>query len=177
MSGGEGATGSAPLVLTLGLDERSTAYFDGLRTAHFPRERLLVGAHLTFFHALPAAHEAEVAAEVRATAAISPPLDLRASRLLLLGRGVAFAVEGPGIAELRASLVTTFAPLGLSAQDLHRHRPHVTIQNKVDPAVARALHDELAASFAPFAVRGEALRLWRYVGGPWEHVLDARLTG
>jgi hypothetical protein len=32
----------------------------------------------------------------------------------------------------------------------------------------RALHAALNADFAPFAATGEALMLWRYLGGPWE---------
>jgi hypothetical protein len=44
------------------------------------------------------------------------------------------------------------------------------MQNKVDPAVARTLHAELAAAFVPAVGAVPALRLWRYLGGPWEPV-------
>jgi hypothetical protein len=56
-----------PLVLTLGLDAIATARFEALRRAHFPPDRLVVGAHLTLFHALPGQHEPDVAERVRAT--------------------------------------------------------------------------------------------------------------
>jgi hypothetical protein len=162
-----------PLVLTLGLDSDATAYFERLRRAHFPPDRLVVGAHLTLFHALPGERETEVAGAVRATAGATPPLSLTCSSVLPLGRGTAFAIDGPGLAALHDA----FLPLAATAQDRGRRRHHVTVQNKVDPEAAKALQHELAAGFAPFPVRGEALRLWRYAGGPWEHVLDAALAG
>ena len=49
-------------------------------------------------------------------------------------------------------------------------RPHVTVQNKVTPELARALQKELQATFAPFEVEGVGLSLWRYLGGPWEQL-------
>jgi hypothetical protein len=44
------------------------------------------------------------------------------------------------------------------------------VQNKVDPAVARALHARLSAAFEPGTVGARGLGLWRYLGGPWEPV-------
>ena len=99
---------SAPLILTLGLDAEATARFDALRTAHFPPDRLVVGAHLTLFHALPGEREAEVAGVVRAAAAQAGPLHLVCDRVLRLGRGVALHVDGPGLAELRAAVAAPF---------------------------------------------------------------------
>jgi 2'-5' RNA ligase len=55
-------------------------------------------------------------------------------------------------------------------QDSQRFQPHVTIQNKVAPDEARALHRRLSAEFQPFTIRGEGLILWRYLGGPWERI-------
>lgn len=165
-----------PLILTLGLDPEVTERLERLRARHFPPERLVVGAHLTLFHALPGEHEAEVIAELRSAGARTAPLDLRADRVVPLGRGVAIAVEGPGLAPLRAQLARAFAPW-LSAQDRQGHRPHVTVQNKVTPEHARRTFAQVTAGWAPTAVRGEALHLWRYLGGPWEHVLDVGLTG
>ena len=48
----------------------------------------------------------------------------------------------------------------------------MTVQNKVEPAIARALHDRLLADFAPWTVRARGLRLWRYLGGPWEPIAE-----
>jgi hypothetical protein len=65
----------------------------------------------------------------------------------------------------------------LTPQDSARIAPHVTIQNKVPPDAARALHRELNASFRLDQVRGEGLNLWRYLGGPWELVRRFKFTG
>jgi hypothetical protein len=46
----------------------------------------------------------------------------------------------------------------------------VTVQNKVDPATARRLHERLLADFEPWTVRARGLGVWRYLGGPWEPV-------
>jgi hypothetical protein len=43
----------------------------------------------------------------------------------------------------------------------------VTVQNKVDPKVARATLDRLRANFRPEVSRAMGLELWRYDGGPW----------
>jgi hypothetical protein len=65
----------------------------------------------------------------------------------------------------------------VTPQDSARIAPHVTIQNKVTPEAARALHRELKAAFRPIDARGEGLNLWRYLGGPWENVRRFRFAG
>ena len=56
----------------------------------------------------------------------------------------------------------------LTAQDRAPRRFHVTVQNKVEPRIARALQTELAAAFCPrdFAFAGLALHRW--LGGLWQ---------
>jgi hypothetical protein len=44
----------------------------------------------------------------------------------------------------------------------------VTVQNKVEPEVARALHAELTAAFRPETALAAGFGLWHYRGGPWE---------
>ncbi len=56
-------------------------------------------------------------------------------------------------------------------------KPHVTVQNKVSPERARALREQLLATFSPFEVEGVGLSLWRYLGGPWEPVGTYRFGG
>lgn len=58
----------------------------------------------------------------------------------------------------------------LGAQDFGGWRPHVTIQNKVAPKVARALRDLLERDFIPQPLAIAGLGLHRYLGGPWEHL-------
>jgi 2'-5' RNA ligase len=139
-----------------------------LRRRHFPPGLNLIPAHLTLFHRLPGEQELRLLADVAATARRAP-FPLTATAPLLLGRGVAIRVEGEGLPALRRELARTWAEL-LGLQDRQGFRPHVTIQNKVAPEVARALHEGLAATFQPFVVEARGLLLWRYLGGPWERV-------
>ncbi len=156
-----------PFILTLQLDDKSSAHFNQLRERYFPRERNYLQAHLTLFHALPAAAETQIRADLEALSAATSPLHLRYPGLRFLGKGSAVEVEAPALVELRRELSNQWRPL-LSAQDARVIKPHITIQNKVAPAKARELFDELAAKWQPFEGCGTGLQLWRYQGGPWE---------
>jgi 2'-5' RNA ligase len=155
-----------PLILTLVLDPPSQARFDALRRAHFPPERNHLAAHVTLFHALPAAAEGEVRADL-AEVADRPAYEVDVVRVRSLGRGVAYDLRSPELAAQRAELARRWRPW-LTPQDAAPHAPHVTVQNKVAPQTARALLERLSAEFAPYAVRATGLGLWRYLGGPWE---------
>ncbi len=156
------------MVVTLLLDPEAQERFDRLRAAHFPAERNHLAAHVTLFHALPGEQVDAVSADL-ADAARRPAFDVAVTGLRLLGRGVAYTLEAPELTALRATLVAAWGPW-LTPQDRQRHAPHVTVQNKVEPAVARALRDRLAAGFAPYRVAARGLGLWRYLGGPWAPV-------
>jgi hypothetical protein len=56
----------------------------------------------------------------------------------------------------------------LTPQDQAGWRPHVTVQNKVRPDVARTLLRALEADFTPRPVAIAGLASWWYRGGPWE---------
>jgi 2'-5' RNA ligase len=163
--------GTAPLIVTLLLDDDAQARFDRLRAAHFPPERNHIAAHVTLFHALPGAQVDAVRADL-AAAADRTGFEVAVTGLRLLGRGVAYVLESSELTSLRDGLAAVWAPW-LTPQDRQRHAPHVTVQNKVEPAVARALHDRLLAGFAPESVRARGLGLWRYLGGPWSPVTEA----
>lgn len=158
----------APLILTLTLDADSQAFFDEQRRRYFPPKINYLSAHLTLFHALPGTEYATIAADVAAAAARQPaPLPLQVTGLKFMGRGVMYALDNAALPALHRQLQRQWE-LWLSPQDKQGLRPHITVQNKVDPAVARALHEELAAGFRPFAAQGTGLALWAYRGGPWE---------
>jgi 2'-5' RNA ligase len=129
-----------------------------------------LSAHVTLFHALPGEHEDAVRADL-AAAARRPPFEVDVTGVRFLGRGVAYELSSPEAEDLRAALARGWAPW-LTAQDRQGHRPHVTVQNKVAPEVARALHAELSAAFVPGAVTARGLGLWRYLGGPWASVVE-----
>ena len=158
-----------PLILTLQMDELAQERFDRLRELHFPPERNYLLAHLTLFHKLPGEREAEISADLREICLGREPLTMTATKLLFLGRGVAYELSSPELAALRRELATRWEPW-LGAQDRQGFRPHITVQNKVSPEEAKALHGQLLATFSPFDVGGVGLSLWRYLGGPWEPV-------
>lgn len=151
------------------MDDESQKRFDRLREAHFPPERNYLSAHLTLFHHLPADREGEVLEEIEEACRHQAPITLKAAGLLFMGRGVAYKLEASELVALRKKLARAWEPF-LTNQDRQGLRPHVTVQNKVQPEKARALHEGLEGSFSPFEVRGEGLLLWRYLGGPWEPV-------
>ena len=161
----------APLILTLALDDAAQACFNALRRQHFPPKINHLAAHLTLFHHLPGAEFDTVTAELRAQCRAQAPLPLSVTGLRSLGRGVAFMLENEELRALHRRLQTTFAP-HLTPQDQQKLQPHITIQNKVDPAAARQLLNGLQAGFEPFEAVGTGLHLWAYRGGPWENLAE-----
>ena len=157
----------APLVVTLRMGDAAAARFTALRRAHFPPHRNWLDAHVTFFHALPGASLDAVLAGARLAAHAQAPFDMRCTGVRFLGAGVAFVLASPEGVALRASLALRWSSmLGRQDQALRRDF-HVTVQNKAAPDVARALHAELSANFAPHDVPAVGLDVWHYAGGPW----------
>lgn len=161
---------AAPLVVTLLLDADAQARFDALRRAHFPPERNHLDAHVTMFHAVPGAELARVRDDL-AQVAQRPAYEVAVVRVRSLGRGVAYELRSVELDAQRAELARRWSPW-LTPQDARPHTAHVTVQNKVEPAAARALLQELQAGFVPHTVTATGLALWRYLGGPWEPLGD-----
>lgn len=159
-----------PLIVSLVLDPAAQERFDALRRAHFPADRLVVGAHVSLFHALPGEEQERVQQDLEQGAA-RDAFDVEVSRVRSLGKGVAFDLRSPELSALHADLQQRWDGL-LSPQDRQRLSAHVTVQNKVTPDAARRLLGALQQGFAPYAVRAEGLALWRYAGGPWEPLAD-----
>lgn len=156
-----------PLILTLAMDAETSAYFDGLRRRHFPTARNHIPAHATLFHHLPGPDEAGIAETVASLARVETAPEVAVTGLRFTGRGVAFVLAAPALALFRGQIAARFSDV-LTPQDSQGWRPHVTVQNKVAPEVARALHAELERDFVPFRFTAPGLVLWRYLGGPWE---------
>ena len=158
----------APIIVSALFGDADFAYLEGLRRAHFPPERNQLSAHLTLFHHLPPSAERELRARL-AEEARGPPPGAELAGLMNLGRGVALRVVSPALDAIRARLAADFTGM-LTAQDAGGWRPHVTIQNKVAPADARALLAELGAAFRPRPLRIAGLAAYWYRGGPWEEI-------
>lgn len=157
---------AGPLIVTADFASADFTWLNGLRRTHFPPERNQVPAHLTLFHALPPFAEAEVRSRL-AQLARSPAPKASIEGLMNLGGGVALRIVSPDLDRIRSELGSGLHGL-LTAQDSRGWRPHVTIQNKVAPKVARALLEELDRGFSVRPLGIAALALHRYLGGPWE---------
>ncbi|MCA8830901.1 2'-5' RNA ligase family protein [Hymenobacter pini] len=159
----------APLILTLTLEAEAHQHFTRLRQQYFPPERNYLEAHVTLFHHLPGLEQAAVLAQLRQVAATTPPLELLVSGVRFLGRGVAYTLESSALQHLHRQLQHDWANW-LTPQDRQPLRPHITVQNKVAPEAARAVHAQLQATFAPATVQGTGFTLWTYCGGPWQEI-------
>ena len=157
---------AGPLIVTAELAPADFAWADGLRRQHFPAERNRLPAHLTMFHALPPSLEGEASRRLALAASSRPPRATVAG-VMDLGGGVALRVVSDDLDQIRDDLSEAFHGM-LGAQDQGGWRPHITIQNKVSNREARALVDEIEASFRPRPLGIRGLGLHRYLGGPWE---------
>jgi len=163
------------LIVTAEIAQRDFSWLEGLRRTHYPVERNQVPAHLTMFHALPPSAEAEAKSRLSAFAKHAPPYAV-IEGLMNLGGGVAFRVVSPDLDRIREELADGMHGM-LGAQDAAGWRPHITIQNKVAPKVARALLASLERDFTgrPLAISGFGLH--RYLDGPWEKVATYPFRG
>ena len=166
----------APIIVSALFGDADFRWLDGLRRAHFPPERNLIAAHLTLFHHLPPGIAGELETRLKAATQRIPPPPAAIDKVMMLGRGVALRVRSAGLAAIRADLAEAFADC-LIPQDRAGWNPHVTIQNKVPPGEAKALHAALAEGFAarPLAIVGIAT--YFYHGGPWEAIGRYRFSG
>jgi 2'-5' RNA ligase len=153
------------LLVTLLLEDEAQQRFEAERAELFPRGRTAVGAHVTLFHALPSYLREDVEAEL-GRLAIMPPFPVGIAGVFPLGRGVAYRLTTPEGQLLHRRLQERWRS-HLTRQDAQPFRPHVTVQNKVEPEVAKATLDHLRTTFQPETTQAVGLELWRYDGGPW----------
>lgn len=168
-------SGSGPLIVTAELGAADLAWLDQLRCRHYPAERNRLRAHLTLFRGLPPSAEQEVR-QALARISVEPPPGARIAGLMDLGGGVAFRILSDQLDRMRDEIAWSLHGL-LSAQDAGGWVPHVTIQNKVDAKVARALKRSLESQFVPSPLRIAGLGLHHYLGGPWETLHIYRFRG
>jgi 2'-5' RNA ligase superfamily len=159
----------APIIVTAQMGKADQAWADDLRKAHYPPERNHLSAHITLFHHLPPTQLPEINARLAAMARDNDPPPAMLNGVMSLGRGVAYRVDCPQLLAMRDELAEGFHGL-LIPQDQARPRLHITVQNKVEPPVAKALLAQLSASFIPrpLAITGFAAHYYR--SGPWEAI-------
>ena len=160
-------SGSQPFIVTAELPGDVLGWANALRKAHYPPERNKLPAHVTLFHAFaPSLREDLRAVLARMSASHAPPT-ARIEGLMNLGRGTALAVHSRPMMAIRQDIADHFHG-ALTAQDRHEPRLHITIQNKVTPAAARALQAELEPTLRPRQFRFTGLGLHLYCSPHWE---------
>jgi hypothetical protein len=167
---------TAPIIITAQMGKTDQAWANGLRAKHFPPERNYLDAHITLFHHLPPSHLAEIKSRLAALASECRRPVAHLTEVMMLGRGVAFRVESPELLSIRDELAEEFRGI-LIPQDQARPRLHITVQNKVEPATAKALHAQLSATFKPRPLAISGLSAHYYRGGPWEHIASWKFRG
>lgn len=163
MSGG---SGGAPLLVVAELPADVFAWAQALRQAHYPPARNRMGAHVTLFHGLPPSAEMHVRGLLSALSRRPPP-DATIRGLMDLGRGTAFAIDSPGMAHLHEEMAERLHGL-IQQKDARPLRLHITIQNKVAPADARALQAAMTPSFEQRAFRFRGFGLYSWTGEIWQ---------
>jgi len=166
----------APLLITAELPPDILAWADGLRRLHYPPERNRLRAHVTLFHALPPSAEGELRRMLADLAGTNPPVAAKVTGLMDLGTGTALDVHSPGIAALYDDMTERLHGL-LTLQDRHRLRSHITIQNKVDRAAAKALQAEMAAVPYRREFRFRGLGLYAWEEGLWRPIAEYSFRG
>jgi len=167
---------NAPIIITALMGKSDQAWADGMREQHFPPERNFLNAHITLFHHLPPGHLPEIKSRLKDMARQYAPPPAMLADVMMLGRGVAYRVDCPDLSTIRDELAAAFHGL-LIPQDQARPKLHITIQNKVEPKVAKALHTRLSIEFEPrdFDICG--LAAYYYRGGPWERISSWKFRG
>lgn len=160
---------AAPIIVAAMIGEADLAMLDGLRRRYFPPERNQLTAHLTMFHHLAPSLASELDSRLRAETRKVPAPKAQLAGLISLGGGVAFRVDSGDLAAVRGRIAEAFADM-LTPQDAAGWRAHVTIQNKVSAATARATLDTLAAGFMPRPLAITGIASYWYRGGPWEPI-------
>jgi hypothetical protein len=151
------------------------SYFDRLRRQYYPPDRNRVSAHLTLFHHLPPSVLVELSETMRQLA-LEPPPRAEVSGLIHLGKGVAYRVDSPDLLDMRQYLAERFSDL-LIPQDRAKPRLHITVQNKVIPAEAKILFDQLSADFQPRPLSITGLAAYYYRDGLWDEAFAVSFRG
>lgn len=158
-----------PFIVTAELPPDILRWADALRRAYYPPERNRLAAHVTLFHSLaPSLHRELPTVLARMSAECATPA-AEIVGLMNLGGGTALAISSPAMLALRDELANTFHGV-MTAQDLHPPKLHITIQNKVAPAMARDLQSNMEAGFVPRRFSFMGFGLHRYCNPHWETV-------
>ncbi|MEO0442034.1 MAG: 2'-5' RNA ligase family protein [Pseudomonadota bacterium] len=158
-----------PVIMTAVMGKEDFAWANGLRQRHFPPERNFLSAHITLFHHMPPQALPEIRQAISDLCRDNPRPAAELSKLIHLGRGVAYQLHSPQLLAMRMELAEMFHGL-LVAQDQQTPRLHITVQNKVVPGEAKQLLEKLDADFTPRPFEITGLALHYYMDGPWQDI-------
>ena len=159
--------------MTLALEKRAQQWFEQQRQAYFPAALNHIPAHVSLFHSLPGGNTTRHV--LSQAAAAQSPFELQVTGVRSMGRGVLYSLESAMLLGLHRKLSASFTPF-LIPQDRQPLRPHVVVQNKVEPAEAKALLAQLQAGFRARSVQATGLLWWEYLGGPWRQIEEFRFV-
>lgn len=165
-----------PFIVTAALPAGIQSWADTLRREHYPEERNHLHAHVTMFHSFAPSLFDELKDFLPQVAREFAPPEAQITGVMDLGKGTAIALQSEPLLALR-SLIAEHFQGSLTAQDLHEPRLHITIQNKVTKAEARALQADLAATIEERRFAFPALELHLYKQGPWERLKTCAFRG
>ena len=158
------------MIVTAWFHPDDLAPFHELRRRFFPQHRNYLSAHATLFHYIrphlrvPFVERAqqlfsELDLGEKPTVQVLPPFSM--------GKGVAYRLELEPLQRIRQPLRDAFVD-ELKEQDARPwRRPHITVQNKVEPEEAKRLLRHLKAHYEPCSLRLLGIRCFRYDYGPW----------
>lgn len=161
-------------IVTLGMDPGSQEWFEEQRQRFYPPALNRIPAHLSLFHALPGGNTTRHL--LREAAEGVAPFAMRLEGVRSMGRGVMYVLEAPELMRLHRGLADQFRTY-LTPQDKQPLKPHVVVQNKVEPAEAKELLALLQAGFTVREVDAVGLDWWEYLGGPWRHLERFEFAG
>ena len=156
------------MIVTAWFHPDDLAPFHELRRRFFPGHRNYLSAHATLFHYIrPHLRVPFVERAQRVLAELDVPDRVEVLPPFSMGKGVAYRLELAPLARIRQPLRDHFAA-ELKEQDARPwRRPHITVQNKVEPETARQLLRHLRARYEPCSLRLLGLKCFRYDYGPW----------
>ena len=164
-----------PIIVTATFGDGDNGWIQQLRRDHYPAGLNRVPAHLTLFRQLPPSLERELGQRLARYAAVAAPR-AEIAGVIDLGGGTALGVRSEELEDIRHDLAEALHGL-LTPQDMAPWRPHITVQNKVEPREAKALQQALRGRYEGRALAIKGLAAWRYLDGPWEAIREWRFRG
>lgn len=160
---------NAPLIVTAEMPRDIFRRANHLRRTYYPADRNQVDAHVTLFRTLPPSAEEEIKTALKRAASEARAVSATITAIRMMGEAVVMEIDSPPMVAIAAILADSLYGL-LTQQDQHMPRLHITVANKLSVRESRDVLSALQRDFAPADFTFSGLSLYRYRGGPWDHV-------